>query len=329
MTPKRIVIITDGSSKIRGLVPNGIKVGRAFARLGHDVHRIDHSGISREALAEADLILSFGTVIRANAILATNTITSRARVGLGGYFKRIAELKDKDAVSALWYFDMCNPGQKHSPYKYAAVRHAARDLDWLFTTDHSYPWERIARHYMFLTQGVEPADFAWDVRPPEPRHRDVIFTGGADKFFDYRQQLIEVLQNRFTVALYGRGHGHRIFGPEFFAAYQRARVALVPEPPAEARDHYWSNRIYLAAATGTPCVVGYVPGIEDYYEDGKEVVFYRTRQELVHAVAALVADPARRKELGDAARKRTLAEHTYDARCETMLGAIFGGEATH
>jgi hypothetical protein len=309
MTPKRIVTITDARTTHRYLT-NGMRVTRALAALGHDVRRIDHKHLAREVLAGADFILAFGTVVR-------------AEMETGGYFKAIQTLKDKDAISALWYFDMCNPRQQHSPYKPKFIREAARTFDWLFTTDHSYPWETVAKNYMHLTQGVDPADFTWVVRPPEPRASDVIFTGGRDRYFTYRGELINMLRTRFRVSAFGRGYASIIHDRDFFAAHQRSRTVLVPEPPAEARDHYWSNRIYLATATGTPAVVGYVPGIEDHFEDGKEVVFYHDRNEMVQAVAALVADPDRRKEMGDAARKRTLTEHTYGARCTTMMERIW------
>jgi hypothetical protein len=305
----RIVTVTDALDGHRN-VTNGVRATKALARLGHAVSRIDHNGITREVLHGAKMVLSFGTVVRAESERP-------------GYFQRINAAKDADAISVLWYFDMCNPTQKHAPYKPKAIMRVARDVDWLVMTDHSYPWEKHARNFLFLPQGVDPADFAWDVRPPEPRYRDVIFTGGIGRHFEYRGSHLKDLSRRFSVSVFGRGHSRRVYGADFFAAHQRARVAFVPEPPPEANDHYWSNRIFLAAATGTPCVVGYVPGIEDYYEDGKEVIYYRTPQELVGAVQVLVEDPARRKTLGDAARRRTLTEHSYDERCKRLLRAIW------
>lgn len=312
----RIVTVTDSKPRYNGLVPNGVNVGRALTRLGHSVHRISQEGITREALAGAELVLSFGTVVRAESQRP-------------GYFRQINTCKDAGAISALWYFDMCNPKQSHSPYKPKTIMAVAKQVDWLITTDHSYPWEQYAKSYMFLPQGVEPEDFRWSVLPPEPRKNDVIFTGGVDHAFAYRQRYLDALSDRFRVSAFGRGHRVAVYGINFFAAHQRARVALVPPPHPDAADHYWSNRIFLAAATGTPCVVGYVPGIEDYYEDGKEVVYFRTASECVANTRELIDDPKRRKQMGDAARARTLTEHSYDSRARTLMSAIFGQGATH
>jgi len=323
----KIVTITDATGS-GGQVTNGVKVGRALARLGHTVSRISHKQIDKDHLRGAGLVLAFGTVVRADYIMCRKPVTMRGRDLQGGYFKRIRDLKDKDAVSALWYFDQCNPRQKHSPYKFAAIQHACRDLDWLITTDHSFPWETKARNYLWLMQGVDPAEFDYTVLPPEPRAYDIVYTGGVDGHFGYRKKLINDLKVRFKVSAYGRGHARRVFGRDFFTVYQRARVGLVPHPLPEARDHYWSNRIYIATATGTPCLVGYVPGVEDHFTDGKEVMFYRTTQEASQKAYQLVNDPDMRREMGRVARERTLREHTYDARCRTMLDAIFKG-TTH
>jgi hypothetical protein len=311
----RIVTVTDALDGKR-MPTNGVKVASALRRLGHEVSRIDHNGITREALEGAGLVLSFGTVVRAES---QNP----------GYFVRINEAKDAVAVSALWYFDMCNPRQRHAPYKPVMIKRAAEVVDWLVTTDHSYPWEQHAKNYLFLPQGVDPDEFAWSVCPPEPRTYDVIFTGGCDAAFAYRRRYIDVLRTRFRVSAFGRGHTRRVFGADFFAAHQRSRVALVPPPPHEARDHYWSNRIFLAAATGTPCLVGYVPGIEDYYREGEEVAYFRKTSECVPLAKALIDDPQLREAMGAAARKRTLTEHSYDSRARTLMDAIFGEGTTH
>ena len=301
----KIAIVTDAKDN-RGNPTNGVKVGWALKRLGHEVTR-QRSG--------ADLVLVFGTAIRAEA-------------NSPGYIQRIREsINSEDPLDrptfALWYFDLCNPDMKHDLWKFPTMRRVVTLFDWIITTDHSYPWEKLATNYLHLMQGVEPKDFAGSIRPPEPRRHDVIFTGGFNRPFHDRRGLINTLKRHFSVVTYGRGSASRVYGRAFFSAYQQARVGLVPPPPKEAPHDYWSNRIYLATATGTPCVVGYAEGLEKHYEDGKEVMFFRNKRELIEAVGALVNDPDLRQKIGQAGRQRTLADHTYDKRCEVLLERIF------
>lgn len=311
MEMKRIVIVTDAVDG-RGNETNGVKVGRALRRLNYDVRLIDHRGISRDALHSAALVLAFGTLVRAEANKA-------------GYFDAIVKAKDDSTPFALWYFDLCNPFMKHDTWKYPTLAKVVDRLDLLAMTDHSHAWDKRARRFLHLMQGVEPADFAMRVAPPEPRRTDVIFTGGMVRPFQYRHDDVRALSKaKLKVETYGRGSSRRVYGKAFFDAYQRAKVALVPGPPKEAADGYWSNRIYLAAATGTPCVVGYTKGLESHYANRTEVLFYRDTAELVTQTKRLVSDPALRLTMGRAARMRTLTEHTYDERCKALMAAVFG-----
>ena len=306
----RIVIVTEAVDN-RGNPTNGVRVGRALGRLGHDVRRVDSGTADKQAFKGAEFILAFGTLIR-------------AETACPGIAEGIARLKEPGAVFALWYFDLCNDRMKHDRWKYPTLRRVAPALDWLITTDHSYPWEKHTKRYLHLMQGVEPEDFSGIAGNPEPRVYDVIFTGGVRPPFEYRQRQLDILRRRgFKVDAYGRGLRRRVYGPAFFEAYQRARMAYVPGPPAEASKGYWSNRVYLAAATGTPCLVGYTPGLERHYEDGREVVFFSDAGEMVAGARRLKSDPALRRQMGGLARERTLREHSYEERCKTLMEAIW------
>lgn len=295
-----------------GRIPNGLKVAKALRSIGHAVAVLDHGQATNKAnLAQAELVLAFGTLISAE---------EKHRGTFAGVKRAVAP----GTTFALWYFDLCNPDMRNSPWKYSTMLRVAPLLDWLVMTDHSYAWERHVPHFLHLTQGVDPDDFARRPNPSEPRARDVIFTGGYLKPFSDRLQALRALQGRFSVDIFGSSNRRPIFGPAFWAQHQRARVVYVPAPPKEAACDYWSNRIYLATATGTPCVVGHTPGLEVHFKDGEEVAYFHDNRELVQKTAALVADPALRGRMGRAARARTLAEHTYAMRCKTLMAAIGG-----
>lgn len=66
-----------------------------------------------------------------------------------------------------------------------------------------------------------------------------------------------------------------------------------------------------AAALGRPIVASDVPGIRETLADGREIVLVPrgNAAELADAVSALLADPARARALGEAARHRVLDDH--------------------
>lgn len=287
-------------------MPNENRVFKALLSLGYDAKFLNHSRFSLDGIHTFDLILLFGKSIYPEYY---------------NHIKKLYQAKKSDAKLILWYFDACNPDHRFM-YRHKPIMDALPYLDWLFTTDHSFPWENHITNYRWLLQGADPDNFNYPVAPAEPRPYDVIFTGAFTPKTVERTQQFERLQQFYKTLTCGLQPKTRVYGPEFFRVYQRAKVAYVPSPPPEMTYQYWSNRIYLATATGTPCVVGYSDGIEEHFEHGKEVLFFRNDDELKENIDTLISSAELRAEMGLAARNRTLAEHTYTKRTEYLLKEI-------
>jgi spore maturation protein CgeB len=85
-----------------------------------------------------------------------------------------------------------------------------------------------------------------------------------------------------------------------------------------------ATRVFEAAGAGACLITDYWPGIELFLEPEREVLVARDGREVAEFVRNLTA--ARAREVGDAARRRVLAEHTYDHRAvqlESLLDATF------
>jgi spore maturation protein CgeB len=59
--------------------------------------------------------------------------------------------------------------------------------------------------------------------------------------------------------------------------------------------------------------------VEDLFEPGAEIVCYATPDDIPELVERYLADPAARARVASAARKRVLAEHTYDHRVASLM----------
>jgi spore maturation protein CgeB len=82
------------------------------------------------------------------------------------------------------------------------------------------------------------------------------------------------------------------------------------------------TRVFEAAGAGACIVCDDWEGLERFLEPGREVIVARSGDEVREALTAL--RPERSRELGAAARRRVLAEHTYAQRAvqvEAALGA--------
>jgi spore maturation protein CgeB len=86
-----------------------------------------------------------------------------------------------------------------------------------------------------------------------------------------------------------------------------------------------ATRVFEAAGAGACLITDAWEGIEQFLEPGAEVLVARDGAEVAAHLLAL--DPARARRIGDAARQRVLAEHTYHRRAEQVEAILTGAPA--
>ena len=88
-----------------------------------------------------------------------------------------------------------------------------------------------------------------------------------------------------------------------------------------------NQRVFDVPATGSFCLTDWREQIENLFEPGKEIICYHSPEEATHLIEHYLNAPAERQAVTRAARKRILAEHTYDHRLTTLMDdmrRIFG-----
>lgn len=80
------------------------------------------------------------------------------------------------------------------------------------------------------------------------------------------------------------------------------------------------TRIFEAAGAGACLITDAWDGIELFLEPGREIIVVRDGHELAEQLRALTPEEAR--AIGDAARRRVLAEHTYQHRAEQLADLL-------
>jgi phosphatidylinositol alpha-1,6-mannosyltransferase len=107
----------------------------------------------------------------------------------------------------------------------------------------------------------------------------------------------------------------RVRGPDLAALYRAADLFVFPGREVPNDVEGFGMVVIEAAVAGVPAVVTSCGGIPDTVEDGKTGVILGPQEiaGYAEAVIALLRDPRRRAELGDAARERALREFTLEA----------------
>jgi len=76
-------------------------------------------------------------------------------------------------------------------------------------------------------------------------------------------------------------------------------------------EKYWSNRQITAMASGTAVVSRYVPGMEKYFTNGKDILWFKTAEECVDLCKYYLSHSKEAKKIGYAGAKIVKENFTY------------------
>ena len=105
-----------------------------------------------------------------------------------------------------------------------------------------------------------------------------------------------------------------IIGLEMFEVLRNSR--LVFNKHAEICGDYVGNmRLFEATGMGTCLISDTGNNMKELFEDDKEIITYRTKDELLEKISYLLDNPSLCENIAKAGQKRTLKDHTLEKRC--------------
>lgn len=166
---------------------------------------------------------------------------------------------------------------------------------------------------------------------PQPVSFDIIFTGSGHYHpeYPYRQQLINFLKLKYGDKFLHIGSGGEIGqlrGLELNQAYRNAKVAVGDTLCLGfTYPYYFSDRLFEQPGRGAFQIFPDIKGVEDMYEDGKEIVLYRhgDLDDLGEKIDYYLEHEQEREEIRQNGFNRTKKEHTYTNRWEVILNELF------
>jgi hypothetical protein len=190
-----------------------------------------------------------------------------------------------------------------------------------------------ARRAETLFWGADP-----DLFSPQPVEKDcdVFFYGHNDRFRrEWMRELVGEPSRgapEIDFALGGRDFQGdtgraRLIGSVpmnvFTRAISAARINLNVTRHLHASVTASSTcRPFELAACGAAIVSNPVAGMERWFEPGRELIVVENAEQALAAYRELLADPAKREEMGRRARARVLEEHTYTHRARRLLELV-------
>lgn len=259
-----------------------------------------------------------------DAVLAHTDPPPEAVVCLGGglHFSKHARraLSRSTAIAGFALSD---------PYGLEASFAIAPEFDLFYTQDpqtlHDYEGRGIA------AKRCDPATDPELYRPLKAAPEcDILYYG---KWTPYRNDLVTALASRFSVRVHAYAGDTRWSVPvrppletpdALCAALNGARLALetalVDDVHGKYRGTYRiTPRAFFAASCGVPSLIESFPRLSESFAPGVEIAVFPSKDDVVAAAAAVLADEPARLAMGRRARQRALREHTWDRRIETFI----------
>ncbi|MEX2015519.1 MAG: glycosyltransferase [Candidatus Hydrogenedentales bacterium] len=151
--------------------------------------------------------------------------------------------------------------------------------------------------------------------PAQERSYDVAYVGSLNDADQRRVRLLAGVQERFPNCFLGKAW------PEDMARiYAQSKIVVNASVNRDV-----NMRVFEGLASGALVITDEADGLEELFEDGRDLVVYRDDAALPELIARYLADDAARERIARAGRERVLAAHTYDDRWEEIVRSVARG----
>lgn len=186
-------------------------------------------------------------------------------------------------------------------------------------------FKKLGINHFYLKPGVfEEECYIFNSIPD----KDVIFVGSRDYHpeWPYRPQLVDWLKNTYREGFehWGPQGLGEVRGEELNRLYGRTRVVVGDSLHLPNHDYYWSDRVYETLGRGGFLIHPYIKGLEEEFEDGKDLVFYKYGDfdELAEKIYYYMYHDEEREAIRQHGHNNVKAKYTYTQRMEEMLKTI-------
>jgi hypothetical protein len=170
------------------------------------------------------------------------------------------------------------------------------------------------------------------IREPQEVEYEVIFVGskGYHPEWPYRPQLIDWLRETYGskfLHVGGDGDTGTVRGLGLNQIYANAKVAVGDTLNIGFNyPYYTSDRLMESTGRGGFTIYPRIKGLDDLYEDGKEVVYYKHGDfdDLKEKIDYYLTHDEERQRIRLLGHKRAMIDHTYMHRWSSILEVING-----
>ncbi len=168
-----------------------------------------------------------------------------------------------------------------------------------------------------IIQGIDPEEF----KPieVEKKYNDFVFIGTKSP---KRDEIIGRIKDLgYSIGVYGDGYGAYLTGDAFNKVCAGAKICLAINNTDADIDSF-SDRILRYMATGACVLTEYSEGLENYFTNFKDLVWFKDNESLVKRIKFLMENIDTRNNIAQSGYKKVLENYTWDKVVKKSLLAI-------
>lgn len=295
---------------------------KSIESLGHEVVRLQESEASTEHViveaSKADLFIWVHTHgWQTQSMTRSQTMADVLDI-----------LKERGVPTAAYHLDLYMGISRWKEYENDPY---LKKLQYFFTVDKFMAdWvnENTETKAFYIPAGVYDKECI--MMPQQNVGYDIVFTGSRNYHAEhpFRHQLIDFLK-----ATYGRqfihigndGEVRQTRGLALNQIYRNAKIVVGDTLQINFDyPYYYSDRLFEVSGRGGFSIFPDIKGVEDCYEDKKEIVLYKhgDLQDLKEKIDYYLTHPEEREAIRLAGFERTKRDHTYVSRWSEILEKI-------
>lgn len=234
----------------------------------------------------------------------------------------LAQLKQERIKTVVWW------GDTAANMKQEGLLVNGWDLIYIKDAYAAYKLQTLGLNAFQMAEAMNPY---WHKALKEQENNKLVFAGS---FYNYRHYLTrKLIEDQVQVQFYGSGLPrwsapklHRHHTGEFIVRERKSEVfgaglAVLNSTAMSEFDSVNCRAFEIAGAAGLQ-IMEYRPSIERYFEPGKEILVYRSYEELLAIIERAIKHPKEMVKIRMAGHKRATAEHTYEKRLTKIIDSL-------
>ena len=183
----------------------------------------------------------------------------------------------------------------------------------------------------FIPAGVYDKEcYIHEAYSPDNFKYDVIFVGSKRYHHEhkYRSDLIDFLRKTYGdrfLHVGGDGDTGTVRGDDLNKIYAQSKVAVGDSLNINFNyPYYTSDRLFESTGRGGFTIYPRITGLEEYFEDGNDIVFYEhgNLEDLKNKIDHYLSANLEREQIRVNGHERTKKDHTYIHRWEAIMSEL-------